>query len=104
MNSNNISIKVLTKSNFSKNYDMGQIPAGYFAMSGIRGHVFNEETAKEGLKSTLITFVVVLLRQTLAVMKLTHISMIGMLVKVNSQRLLMICEMKNKNKIKNKIK
>lgn len=66
MNSNNISIKVLTKSNFSKNYDMGQIPAGYFAMSGIRGHVFNEETAKEGLKSTLITFVVVLLRQTLA--------------------------------------
>ena len=56
MNSNNISIKGLDKVELLKNIWQGQIPAGYFAMSGIRGPVFNEETAKEAVKKHIDYF------------------------------------------------
>lgn len=56
MNSNNISIKGLDKVQLLKKLWQGQIPAGYFAMSGILGPVFNEETAKEVVKKHIDYF------------------------------------------------
>ena len=56
MNSNNISIKGLDKVELLKNLWQGQIPAGYFALSSVRGPAFNEETAKEEVKKHIDYF------------------------------------------------
>ena len=56
MNSNNISIKGIDKVQLLKKLWQGQIPADYFAMRGIRGPVFNEETAKEAVKKHIDYF------------------------------------------------